>query len=297
MDEYERGQPERTGTFTFRGHEVFYRREGAGAPMVFLHNGGTSHRTWEPLLERYAADHDVIAPDMLGFGRSERPQIEYSLEVYVDMLGALLDTLGIAKVVLVGNCMGAATVLRYAAQHPERVEAIVAVNVLTAQTAAGGALRPLLWITRRSRRAAHALAALSARIPTPRAIAAAIARKMLFTEPGRVSTELLDHLADANRDPDQLRVLLSLADHADSFAGLDRKLDGVPVCVIWGQDNKVLQAHDGAQFCSALQPDHEVVIPNAGHLVILERPEEVATVIGAFLAEHARAPIRAFPAA
>jgi pimeloyl-ACP methyl ester carboxylesterase len=67
----------------------------------------------------------------------------------------------------------------------------------------------------------------------------------------------------------------------------------VPVCVIWGQDNRVLQANDGAQFCSSLQPDREVVIPNAGHLVTLERPEEVATAIDAFLAEHAGAPIGA----
>src|SRR5271156_6186775 len=102
------GGTEQMSTFTFRGHQVFYRREGAGAPMVFLHNGGTSHRTWEPLIERYAADHDVIAPDMLGFGRSEHPKIEYSLDLYVDMLGALLDELGLGNVTLVGNCMGAA---------------------------------------------------------------------------------------------------------------------------------------------------------------------------------------------
>lgn len=280
-------------TFTFRGHQVFYRREGTGAPMVFLHNGGTSHRTWEPLIERYAADHDVIAPDMLGFGRSEHPKIEYSLDLYVDMLGALLDELHLGKVTLVGNCMGSATVLRYAAQHPERVEAVVAVNVLTDRTAASGALRPLLWIAHRSRRAAHALAALSARIPTPRPIAELSARKMLFTQPDRVSPELLDHLRDANRDPDQTRVLLSLAEHVESFAGLERKPDGVPVCVIWGGDNKVLKASDGAEFCSAFQPDREVVIPDSGHLVILERPEEVAKAIDAFLAERSETPVSA----
>jgi pimeloyl-ACP methyl ester carboxylesterase len=280
-------------TFTFRGHEVFYRREGTGAPMVFLHNGGTSHRTWEPLIERYAADYDVIAPDMLGFGRSGHPKIDYSLELYVEMLCVLLDELDLGKVTLLGNCMGAATVLRYAAQHPERVQAVVAVNVLTDRTAAGGALRPLLWISRRSRRAAHALAALSARIPTPRPIAAAAARRMLFTDPDRVSPELLDHLRDANRDPDQMRVLLSLAEHAESFAGLERKPEGVPLCVIWGKDNKVLKAGDGAKLCAALQPDREVVIPGAGHLVILERPEEVAAAIDAFLAEHSGAPVAA----
>jgi pimeloyl-ACP methyl ester carboxylesterase len=281
------------GTFTFRGHEVFYRREGVGAPMVFLHNGGTSHRTWEPLIERYAADHDVVAPDMLGFGRSEHPQIDYSLDLYVDMLGALLDELGLDNVTLLGNCMGAATVLRYAAQHPERVEAVVAVNVLTDRTAAGAGLRPLLWITHRSRSAAAALAALSARIPTPRPIAAASARKMLFTDPDRVSPELLDHLRDANRDPDQMRVLFSLGKHIESFAGLEQKPAGVPVCVIWGEDNKMLSVKDGAQLCSALQPDREVVIPDSGHLVMLERPKEVAVAIDAFLAEHSAAPIAA----
>lgn len=287
------GLGEQMSSFTFRGHEVFYRREGTGAPMVFLHNGGTSHRTWELLIERYAADHDVIAPDMLGFGRSAHPKIEYSLDLYVEMLDALMDELGLAKVTLLGNCMGSATVLRYAALHPERVQAVVAVNVLTAQTAAGGTLRPLLWISRRSRRAARALAALSARIPTPRPIAAASARRMLFTEPGRVSPELLDHLRDANRDPDQMRVLLSLAEHIESFTGLEQKPNGVPVCVIWGKDNKVLKTSDGAKLCAALQPDREVVIPDAGHLVILERPDEVAAAIDAFLAEHSGTPVAA----
>jgi pimeloyl-ACP methyl ester carboxylesterase len=280
-------------TFMFRGYEVFYRREGTGAPIVFLHNGGTSHRTWEPLIERYAAGYDVIAPDMLGFGRSERPKIDYSLDLYVEMLDALLDELDLGRVTLVGNCMGAATGLRYAAQHPKRVQTVVAVNVLTDRTAAGGALRPLLWISRHSRRAAQALAALSARIPIPRAIAAASTRKMLFTEPDRVSPELLDHLRDTNRDPDQMWVLLSLAEHAASFAGQERKPDGVPVFVIWGKDNKVLKASDGAAFCAGLQPDREVVVPDAGHLVILERPEEVAAAIDAFLAEHSEAPVAA----
>ncbi len=114
---------------------------------------------------------------------------------------------------------------------------------------------------------------------------------MLFTEPDRVSSELLDHLRDANRDPDQTRVLLSLAEHVESFAGLERKPEGVPVCIIWGKDNKVLKAGDGTKLGAALQPDREVLIPDAGHLVILERPEEVAAAIDAFLAEHSGLPV------
>lgn len=274
-------------TFQLQGHEIFYRREGAGTPLVFLHNGGTSHRIWEPLLERYAPDHDVIAMDMLGFGRSARPDIGYSLDLYVAQLDALLDELKLDNVTLVGNCMGSATALRYATEHPERVNAVVAINVLTDRTSATGDLRPLLWLTKRHPRAARQLAALSARVPTLKPIATAVVRRRLLSEPNRVRPELLHHLREAIRDPDEMRVLVSIAENIASFAGPGRKPDGVPVCVIWGVDNKELPAADGARFCAAFQPDREVIVPRSGHLVMLERPDEIAAAIDGFLAERA----------
>jgi pimeloyl-ACP methyl ester carboxylesterase len=273
-------------SFSYQGHEVFYRREGSGSPIVFLHNGGTSHRIWEPLLERYARDHDVIAMDMLGFGRSARPHVNYTLDLYVSQLAALLDELELEQVTLVGNCMGAATALTYAAQCPERTQTVIAVNVLTDHTIARGNLRPLLWITRRSRRTAAVLGWLGAHLRTPKLIAAASVRKMLLVEPERVSRELRDHLRDASRDPDQPRVMLNIIEHIGSFAGVEHNHVPVPVCVIWGADNGVLPAPDGAQFCSALHPDREVVVAQSGHLAMLERPAEVARAIDGFLAEQ-----------
>lgn len=271
-------------SFSYQRHEVSYRREGRGSPIVFLHNGGTSHRIWEPLLERYARDHDVIAMDMLGFGRSARPRVNYTLDLYVSQLAALLDEL--ERVTLVGNCMGAATVLTYATQRPERTQTVIAVNVLTDHTVARGNLRPLLWITRRSHRTAAVLGWLGAHLRTPKLIAAASVRTMLLVEPERVSRELRDHLRDASRDPDQPRVMLSIIEHIGSFAGVEHNHVPVPVCVIWGADNGVLPARDGAQFCSALHPDCEVVVPHSGHLAMLERPAEVAHAIDGFLAEQ-----------
>ncbi len=273
-------------SFSYQGHEVFYRREGSGSPIVFLHNGGTSHRIWEPLLERYARDHDVVAMDMLGFGRSARPHVNYTLDLYVAQLAALLDELELDQVTLVGNCMGAATALTYAALHPERTQTVIAVNVLTDRTAAHGYLRPLLWIARRGRRTAAVLGWLSARLSPPKPIAAAGVRKMLLVEPERVSRELRDHLRDASRDRDQLRVLLSISEHIGSFAGVEHNRVPVPVCVIWGAENGVLPAREGAQFCSALHPDREVVVRQTGHLAMLERPAEVARAIDSFLAEQ-----------
>ncbi len=227
-------------SFSYQGHEVFYRREGRGSPIVFLHNGGTSHRIWEPLLEHYARDHDVIAMDMLGFGRSARPRVNYTLDLYVSQLAALLDELELEQVTLVGNCMGAATALTYAAQCPESTQTVIAVNVLTDHTVARGNLRPLLWITRRSRRTAAVLGLLGAHLRTPKLIAAASVRKMLLVEPERVSRELRDHLREASRDPDHPRVMLSIIEHIGGFAGVEHNHVPVPVCVIWGADKRRL---------------------------------------------------------
>jgi pimeloyl-ACP methyl ester carboxylesterase len=160
------------------------------------------------------------------------------------------------------------------------------VNVLTDRTAARGYPRPLIWIARRSSRTAAVLGWLSAHIPTPKPIAAAGVREMLLVEPERVSRELRDHLRDASRDRDQLRVLLSISEHIGSFAGVEHNRVPVPVCVIWGADNGFLPAREGAQFCSALHPDREVVVAQSGHLVMLERPAEVARAIDGFLFEQ-----------
>jgi pimeloyl-ACP methyl ester carboxylesterase len=253
--------------------------------MVFLHNGGTSHRIWEPLLERYARDHDVIAMDMLGFGASDRPHVAYSLDLYVAQLHALLDELGRHEVTLVGNCMGSATVLRYAVEHPSRINAVVAVNVLTDQTIAGGDMRPLLWLAGRHRHAARWLVAFSERVPTLKPIAAVFVRTSLLSEPKRVRPELRRYLREAIRDRDQLRVLLNIGENIASFTTPKRKPGGVPVCIIWGQDNKELPVADGMRFCAALAPERQVVIPRGGHLVMLERPDEIAAAIDAFRAD------------
>lgn len=271
------------GTLRFRGHDVRYRREGSGPPMVFLHNGGTSHRIWEPLLERYRADHDVIAVDFLGFGASDRPDVEYSLDLYAELLDALIDELGLDDVTLVGNCMGAATVLREAAQRPERVRAVVAINVLTDATADRGVLRPLLALARRSERASRALAAVVGRLPAPKPVARALARRTYFSRPERVDPELIDHLGEANRDRDQARVLMSLGRRIDSFAAQPRPAGAPPLCVIWGAENRVLPEGDSRALRTLLAPEREVVISDGGHLVMLERPEAVAEAIDGFL--------------
>ena len=71
-------------------------------------------------------DFHVVAPDMVGFGYSDRPEdVEYSLETWADQTVGLMDAMGIEKAHLVGNSFGGSIALRIATQHPDRVNKLV----------------------------------------------------------------------------------------------------------------------------------------------------------------------------
>ena len=97
--------------------------------VVLIHGSGpgvTSYANWRLVLPALAEDFHVLAPDMVGFGYSERPEnVDYSVQTWADQVIGLMDTLGIEKTSLVGNSFGGAIALRIATQHPERIDKLV----------------------------------------------------------------------------------------------------------------------------------------------------------------------------
>ena len=92
-------------------------------PLIVLPEIGFVWGDYAPLLERFAGERRVFAPDWPGFGASAIPPADYtySVEGYVEVLAGWLDGLGIARGVLVANGIAGAVALRYAAGHPRRV--------------------------------------------------------------------------------------------------------------------------------------------------------------------------------
>lgn len=99
------------------------------APLLLLTHGITAQgHIWEPFAERLAGDFHVVALDQRGHGDSDKPDRGYAAADYVaDMLG-VLDSLGVERAILVGHSLGARNSLCLAAAHPERVQAVVAVE-------------------------------------------------------------------------------------------------------------------------------------------------------------------------
>jgi pimeloyl-ACP methyl ester carboxylesterase len=121
--------PEIGATADANGIKTNYLEAGTGDPVVLIHGSGpgvTSYANWRLVLPALAENFRVLAPDMVGFGFSERPaNIEYGVQTWADQVVGLMDTLEVPKAHLVGNSFGGAIALRIATQHPDRVGKLV----------------------------------------------------------------------------------------------------------------------------------------------------------------------------
>ena len=102
---------------------------GAGAPVLLIHGSGpgvSAWANWRLVMPALAQQARVIAPDMVGFGYTERPQdFVYNMDAWVRQAVGLLDALGIERTDLVGNSFGGGLSLALAIRHPERVRRLV----------------------------------------------------------------------------------------------------------------------------------------------------------------------------
>jgi len=114
----------RTGAFETNVHEL-----GQGAPVLLIHGSGpgvSAWANWRLVMPQLAQTRRVIAPDMAGFGYTERlPGIAYTMDTWVQQALDLLDALDVEHADLVGNSFGGALALALAIRAPQRVRRLV----------------------------------------------------------------------------------------------------------------------------------------------------------------------------
>lgn len=124
MDNPEIGQ-----TIKAAGIHTNYHDVGTGAPVLLIHGSGpgvSAWANWRLTIPALSKKNRVIAPDMVGFGYTERPEkFHYTMDNWVDHAVGLLDALGLEKVSVVGNSFGGALALALAVRHKERVDKLI----------------------------------------------------------------------------------------------------------------------------------------------------------------------------
>ncbi|MFJ6935039.1 haloalkane dehalogenase [Streptomyces sp. NPDC101132] len=115
---------------------LHYEDRGTGVPFVFLHGNPTSSHVWRNVLPGLTGHGRLLAPDLIGMGRSGKPDIGYTFDDHSRYLDAWFDALGLTDVVLVGLDWGGALAFDFAARHPGRVRGVAFMETI---------LRPMTW--------------------------------------------------------------------------------------------------------------------------------------------------------
>src|SRR6266481_5406372 len=126
------GQPA-DKTLTVFGQSIHYFDIGSGPVVVLLHGLGSRKDDWLPVLEPMAQKYRLLVPDQIGFGRSDKPLLDYSVQTYVDFLNEFLRQLKVEKASLVGESLGGWIAALYVAEigggaHLIPVEKLVLVD-------------------------------------------------------------------------------------------------------------------------------------------------------------------------
>jgi pimeloyl-ACP methyl ester carboxylesterase len=247
-----------------------------GTPVVLLHGWAATIYTFRDALERLPAQgFRVIAPDLRGFGLSDKPITPnaYSLDAYLEDLRALLDALELDRVVLGGQSMGGGVSLHYALRNPEKVSRLVLINptgLAPVGFVSGMRLVPQPFV--------------SAFGPTlaPRFLIRIILKWIAYGDASLVTEQTIDEYWAPTQQPGFVRAgRAALSDFAwNPLPADDLQSMTVPAVVILGlQDRLIRNAANAAHII----PGGRVYTLRGGHCVHEEHPAEVYPLIAEFL--------------
>jgi len=268
-----------------RLHVVSHGRP-EGLPVLLVHGFPTSSYLWRDVMRDLEHDHRTIAADLIGLGASERPpHRRYDLSSQALLLLALLDELALPQVALVGHGLGGSVAVHLAALAPERVAALVLVDapVHADVWPVPPALPMLAPGIGEAYVAGLRLAPALARSVLARSLGAGgpAAGSVAPPELGRYLAPLLSATGG--------RALLRLVRAVD-LAAVEAswrlvRADPPPTLVLWGESDRLYSPAYGRRVAGEVPGASWVPVADAGHLLMLERPERVAEELAGFLGE------------
>lgn len=252
------------------GISTRYWRAGNKGPVVLLvHGFAASVDYWMYNIEALAKNFRVIAVDMVGFGKSDKPKIKYSAEVLAEFIKNFLDVLKIKKVNFVGHSLGGAIGLKFAIDHPDYVEKLILVDSagFGQDLPYGLKLLSLPFIGR-------FLMRCNKRQLYAKALRAYAYQKKEITD------EFIDNMFEIFNLPDTKRTILAmLRQHATCFGARLRSikpiLDNVdkikaPTLIIWGAEDRMLPFKHTKKALEKLPHAVLRVFPHCGHIPQIE---------------------------
>jgi pimeloyl-ACP methyl ester carboxylesterase len=269
-----------TRIFYARRGRLVYHESGQGDPLLFLHGIyiGASSYEWSKVYPHFAATHQVLAPDLVGFGESERPDVNLSAADQIEVLNEFLRAKcggEPATIVASGQSGGFATAL--AVQHPELVRRLVLLMPTGAMESGSGQMlrRHVLFAKMPLMNRVFYFRYLSSRVQVRSRL-----RNFGFADPEKVSDEIVEVLSNCARQFGAERAIVQWVSHRFDLE-FEKQLAEVTqsVTLVWGIKAKYPPLERAYKLRLAAAQCNLVVLENTGSLAPLESPERVTEVL------------------
>ncbi len=261
------GQPA-DKTITVFGQSIHYFDMGSGPVVVLLHGLGSRKDDWLPVLEPMAQKYRLLVPDQIGFGRSDKPLLDYSIQTYVDFLNEFLRQLKVEKASLVGESLGGWIAALYTAEISGGAH-LIPVEKLVLVDAAG----------------------LKQDAPIPNLNPSSlqgmkVMMEAVFYDTSWVNEDALRKMfTDKLAVKDGYTVRSLLGNPAIGTERLDERLGSikVPTLVAWGKQDKLLPIVSGERYAAGIAGAKLVSFDKCGHVPPIEKTEEFLAAVTGFL--------------
>jgi pimeloyl-ACP methyl ester carboxylesterase len=268
---------------------------GRGTPVLFIHGLGSSgYMEWRFNLEAAAMRHRVYAPDLPGFGRTEKPRARYGIAYFARFIERYMDDRGLRSAAIVGASLGGRIALELALERPKRVRKLVLVNALGLGRPSVQLSYGLLTLPRLGE-VFMRFAGDAVRL-APRRVIRRVAARYVGAK-GRDLKRTMDddyfanlrELYAAEGYPDAylatVRSLVTVKALMDAEHDLSKRLAEIkmPVQLVWGNNDPLFPVAHAANAHRLIPHSKLTVLEGAGHTPQAERPEEFNRVLENFL--------------
>lgn len=249
--------------FWYNNNKVYYSVEGEGKPIVLLNGIMMSTKSWQPFVNSFIKNNQLIRVDFFDQGNSDRLDYNYTHEIQVDLVKALVDHLNLTKVSIVGISYGGEIALEFAIKYKENVDRLVLYNT---------AAKTSNWLRDIGR--GWILASKTGNPDAYYNVAIPVIYSPIFYEDNNAWMEKRrEVLRPVFSDREFLDRMERLTISSEPYDITDR-LDQVEAhtLIISAEEDYLTPMSDQAYLKSKIKNAHLVKIPNAGHASMYEKP-------------------------
>ena len=251
------------------GHRIRYIESGnSEKTLVLIHGLGASAERWNNVIPFFSDHYRVIVPDLIGFGQSDKPAVDYTIDFFVDFLEKFIAAVGVKHPFIIGSSLGGQISAEYTSSHSKEVRKLVLVSPSGIMKQSTPALD------------GYIMAAMY-----PNKISAKNAFELMEGSGKHVDEEIISGFVERMKRPNAKLAFMSTILGLKNSESIKSKLESISsqTLLIWGTDDPVIPIMHAEGFTSSIQNCTFCKMHGCGHTPYVQDPESFVSNVMSFL--------------